>query len=66
MMAKRTPPPDSGAEPALPHDHDRENRQPYAKEAEDYGRGVATPPKEQTGRRFVPGQAAPARRRKKP
>ncbi len=58
-MAKRTPPPDSGAEPALPHDHDRENRQPYAKEAEDYGRGVATPPKEQTGRGTSPKTAKP-------
>ena len=49
-MAKRTPPPDAEAESELPHDHDREGRQPYAREVEDYGRGVATPPEEQTGR----------------
>ncbi len=49
-MAKRTPPPGSDPEPNLPHDHDREGRQPYAKETEDYGRGVSTPPEEQTGR----------------
>ncbi len=54
MMAKRTPRSDSEPQPSLPHDHDRENRQPYAKETEDYGRGVATPPEEQTGRRSNP------------
>ena len=49
-MAKRTPPPGARPQPSLPHDHDREGAQPYAKELEDYGQGVATPPKEQGGR----------------
>jgi hypothetical protein len=48
MTAKRPPPPDSEPQPTLPHDNDRESGQPYAKEVEDYGRGVATPPEEQT------------------
>jgi hypothetical protein len=50
MTAKRTPPPDSEPQPSLPHDHDREGGQPYAKEVEDYDSGVASPPKEQVGR----------------
>ena len=49
-MAKRTPPPGSEPQPSLPHDHDREDRQPYAKEVEDYKHGVANPPEEQAGR----------------
>ena len=53
-MAKRTPPPGSEPQPSLPHDHDREGRQPYAKEVEDYKRGVATPPEEQGGREANP------------
>jgi hypothetical protein len=48
MMAKRRPPPPaSKPQPSLPHDHDREGGQPYAKEVEDYKRGVASPPEEQ-------------------
>jgi hypothetical protein len=35
--------------PSLPHDHDREERQPYAREVEDYKHGVAAPPEEQVG-----------------
>lgn len=46
MMAKRTPPPASKAQPSLPHDHDREGGQPYAKEVEDYKHGVTAPPEE--------------------
>lgn len=38
------------AAPSLPHDDDREGRQPYAKEIEDYKHGVATPPDEQVER----------------
>jgi hypothetical protein len=34
----------------LPHDQDREERQPYAREVEDYKHGVAAPPEEQVGR----------------
>ena len=49
MSAKRTPPPHSAPQPSLPHDDDREEQQPYAKEKEDYGRGVATPPQGRTG-----------------
>ncbi len=36
---------------SLPHDADRDKGQPYAKEIEDYSRGVAQPPKEHTGKR---------------
>ena len=46
-MAKRTPPPGSEPQPSLPHDHDREDRQPYAREVEDYKHSVANPPEEQ-------------------
>ena len=46
-MAKRTPPPASKPQPSLPHEHDREGGQPYAKEVEDYKHGVASPPEEQ-------------------
>jgi hypothetical protein len=49
-MAKRTPPPSSEPQPRLPHDHDREDRQPYAREVEDYKHNVANAPEEQ-GRR---------------
>jgi len=38
-------PPDQA--PSLPHDDDREGRQPYAKEVEDYKHGVIVPPDEQ-------------------
>ena len=49
MKAKRTPPPGAEPQPGLPHDHDREGGQPYAKEVEDYQGGVASPPEEQRG-----------------
>lgn len=35
--------------PSLPHDRDREERQPYARELEDYKHGVIAPPGEQVG-----------------
>jgi hypothetical protein len=35
--------------PSLPHDRDREERQPYARELEDYKHGVIAPPEEQVG-----------------
>lgn len=41
--------PGSDPQPSLPHDHDREKGQPYAKELEDYKHGVASPPEEQVG-----------------
>jgi hypothetical protein len=56
-MAKRTPPPGSEPQPSLPHEHDREDRQPYAKEVEDYKHGVANPPEEQGGREPNPRTA---------
>ncbi len=34
---------------SLPHDRDREERQPYARELEDYRQGVVAPPDEQVG-----------------
>jgi hypothetical protein len=39
----------------LPDDHDREGRQPYAMEVEDYKQGVARPPDEQSRREASPG-----------
>jgi len=56
-MAKRTPPPGSDPQPSLPHDRDREGRQPYAREVEDYKHGVANPPGEQGGREAKRGTA---------
>ena len=55
-MRKPNSPARSEPETILPHDHEREARQPYAKEVEDYVIGVATPPEEQGG------QGASARR----
>lgn len=51
-------PPDPA--PNLPHDDDREGRQPYAKEIEDYKHGVIAPPDEQVeldSTREAPGSA---------
>ncbi len=57
MSRNRTPKSDAG----LPHGADRTERQPYAREVEDYsGEGVAHPPEEQTAPRAEP--PAPARR----
>jgi hypothetical protein len=42
MMTKPTSPLRSRSQPSLPRDHDRECRQPYATEVEDYKQGVAT------------------------
>jgi hypothetical protein len=53
-MAKRNPPPGSQPQPSLPHDHTREEGQPYAKEVDDYKKGVARPPEEQGGRKPSP------------
>ena len=53
-MAKRVPPPGAQPPPSLPHDHDREGGQPYAKEVEDYKGGVASPPEEQRRREANP------------
>jgi hypothetical protein len=47
-------PPRSESETILPHDHDREGRQPYAKELEDYKHGVVRSPKEQAGQEKNP------------
>jgi hypothetical protein len=63
MTAKRTPPPGSQPQPSLPHDQDRESGQPYAKEVDDYQKGVASPPDEQGGRDVKPsGAGAPAKK----
>ena len=50
MTVERTPPPNAKPQPSLPHNHDREGGQPYAKEVEDYGHGVAVPPEENVAR----------------
>jgi hypothetical protein len=48
-MRKPTSPAGSDLAPSLPHENDREGRQPYAREVEDYQHGVAAPPEEQVG-----------------
>jgi hypothetical protein len=48
--SRRKVPERSDRAPSLPHDHNREARQPYAREVEDYKHGVAAPPQEQVGR----------------
>jgi hypothetical protein len=53
-MPRRPPPPRSGPQPMLPHDHDRERGQPYATEVEEYSHGVAPPPAEQGGQEANP------------
>ena len=53
-MRKPVSPTRSEPETILPHDHDRETRQPYAKEVEDYQLGVVTPPEEQGGEAINP------------
>jgi len=50
-------------ESSLPHDRDREERQPYAREVEDYKHGVAAPPVEQVGREPSPKDASQKARR---
>ncbi len=62
-MPRRTSPPRSGPLPNPPGDRDRDGRQPYATEVEDYQQGVATPPVEQRGREVNP-RTAGARTRK--
>jgi hypothetical protein len=58
-MPKPTSPPRSRPQPSAPHNHDREGRQPYATEVEDYQQGVATPPGEQGGRQADPRTTKP-------
>ena len=55
-MPKRTPPRGAAPQPTLPHNHDREQGQPYATEVEDYSHGVAAPPAEQRGRGGTPSR----------
>jgi hypothetical protein len=55
MTVKRTPPPGAEPQTGLPHDEDREGGQPYAKEVDDYQKGVASPPEDQVGRDTKPG-----------
>jgi hypothetical protein len=49
-MPKPTSPARSRPQPGQRQDHDREGRQPYATEVEDYKQGAATLPVEQPGR----------------
>ncbi len=53
-MPKPTARPRFRPQPSVPRDHDREGRQPYATEVEDYQQGVVTPPGEQGGREANP------------
>jgi hypothetical protein len=53
-MAKRTPQPRSEPPPSLPHNETREDGQPYAREVDDYKKGVVAPPEEQGGREASP------------
>lgn len=61
-MRKDRSRPDPSVDQSLPHDNDREERQPYAKEHEDYARGVIKPPEEQVGKGRKTGDAPPQRR----
>ncbi len=45
---------------SLPHESDRKERQPYARELEDYKHGVAAPPEEQVGQE--PNRRTPRKR----
>jgi hypothetical protein len=47
MTPKRESQPRPNPQEGQPHDSDREERQPYAKELDDYAHGVANPPEEQ-------------------
>ena len=46
-MRKRESQPRPNPQQAQPHDSDRDERQPYAKELDDYAHGVVNPPEEQ-------------------
>ena len=51
-MSRVRQPPNKDAEKPLPHEPDRVQRQPYAKEDEQYsGGGVIQPPEEKVGKR---------------
>jgi hypothetical protein len=56
-MAKRGPQTRPNAQQGQPHDPDREKRQPYAKELEDYAQGVVIPPEAQVGKRETAREA---------
>jgi hypothetical protein len=54
-MRKHKSQPQPNTEREQPHDSDRDERQPYAKELDDYAHGVANPPEQQNvGRRPGP------------
>ena len=54
-MSRLRQPAKKDAGKSLPHEPDRDQRQPYSKEHEDYsGAGVVQPPEEKTGRRDEP------------
>lgn len=51
-MSRLRQPANKDANKPLPHEPDRDQRQPYSKEHEDYsGAGVVRPPEEKTGKR---------------
>jgi hypothetical protein len=54
-MPKLPAPPRPRPQQNLPRDDDREGRQPYATEVEDYKQGVARPPDEQNKGEANPG-----------
>jgi hypothetical protein len=49
-MGNRASSPRYGGNSSLPHNHDREETQPYTKEVEDYKHGVTKPPEDQAKR----------------
>jgi hypothetical protein len=61
-LGKHRSRPDPGADQTLPHNHDRDEQQPYAKEHEDYAQGVVKPPEEQVGKDRKTGETPPERR----
>ena len=54
-MSRARYPANKEAERPQPHEPDRDGRQPYVKEHEEYsGAGVVRPPEEQVGKREQP------------
>ena len=51
-MGNRASSPRDDGNSSLPHNDNREETQPYAKEVEDYQQGVTKPPEEQGGRKI--------------
>lgn len=62
-MGNRTSSPRGDGNLSLPHNDNRDEAQPCAKEVEDYKQGVTKPPEEQGGRK-IKSETATTRIRK--